>query len=138
MISRRLGALAIFFFACETRMPDFHGVALGMSPRDVRDRFDLKGSFDVEPTADDFKMRFTPATKTTVTTAQFEFHMGALVAIRADIAPSDPFARGEDTVSTKVIVLHRTRSPESVHIDELARDCPSHHAEAESLVHRKP
>lgn len=126
---------AMSLLACEKRMPDFHGVALGMTPRDVRDRFDVKGTFEVEPTQDDFKMRFSPAAPSTVTNAQFEFHMGALVAIRADLQVTDVFARGEEIAVTKAIVLHRTRSPESVHVDELARDCPTHHAEAEKLAH---
>lgn len=115
-------------------MPDFHGVALGMAPRDVRDRFDEHGKFDVEPAADDYKMRFFPEHAVGVTTAQFEFHMGALVAIRAELSPTDAFAKGDASVVTKAAVLHRTRAPESVHVDILARDCPTHHAEAERLV----
>jgi hypothetical protein len=130
-----VGALAIVLGACDARMPDFHGVALGMTPRDVRARFDAKGTFEAEPTADDFKMKFTPRGASTITSAVLEFHMGALVAIRADLSPNDPFARGPEIFTTKAIVLHRTRSPESIHVDELARDCPTHHAEAEKLAH---
>ncbi len=129
---------AIFLVACDdARVPDFHGVALGMSPRDLRARFDVAGKFEADPGAvgDDFKMKFTPEKTATVTSAIFEFHMGVLVAIRADLSPNDSFAKGAATLATKTIVLHRAPSPESVHVDELARDCPTHHAEAESLVH---
>jgi len=130
---RRLAALA-FLVACDAQIPAFHGVTLGMTPRDVRTHFDDQGAFEAEPNADDFKMKFTPEKNSTVTSATFEFHSGVLVAIRAELSPNDAFARGQDTLVSKAIVLHRTRAPESVHVDELARDCPTHHAEAERLV----
>ncbi len=106
-----------------------------MSPRDVRTRFDVPGKFDVEPSADDFKMRFSPNPPSSVTSAQFEFHTGTLVAVRTDVSPTDPIAKGAETMVTKSAVLHRARTPESVHVDVLSRDCPTHHAEAEKLAH---
>ena len=121
--------------ACDKRPPTFHGVELGMAPRDVRDRFDVKGKFEVEPSsADDFTMKLEPNPGSTVTAAQFEFHAGALVAVRADVTASDPADKGETFVVTKSAVLHRVRRPDLAHIDLVARDCPTHRAEAEKLV----
>ena len=121
---------------CEKRPPTFHGVELGMVPRDVRDRFDVKGKFEVEPSSgDDYTMKFTPEKGSTVTAAAFEFHGGALVAVRADVTATDPSDRGDAFVVTTSAVLHRERSPELAHVDLIARDCPTHRAEAEKLVH---
>ncbi len=128
--------------ACsDRRIPDFHGVRLGMTPSEVRDRFDLKGSFGVEAAAanDDVGMRFTPASHESVASAKFEFHMGALVAVRADVDESDASASGDEVVVTRGAVLHRSPidksvRPPVVHVDWLSRDCPTHKVEADSLV----
>lgn len=128
-------AAALALAACAKRPPTFHGVELGMVPRDVRDRFDVKGSFEVEPSSsDDFTMKFSPQKGATVSAAQFEFHGGALVAVRADVSASDPANAGDAFVVTSSAVLHRERKPEGAHLDLVARDCPTHRAEAEKLV----
>jgi len=137
-------AAALSLGACEKRPPSFHGVVLGLAPRDVRDRFDVKGKFEVQPShrpegaapgeADDFTMTLTPSDASSVRAAQFEFHGGALVAVRADVAPSDPADRGDAFEISKFAVLHRVRLADHAHIDLVARDCPTHRAEAEKLV----
>jgi hypothetical protein len=135
-LRRRLILLAALALgACDPGPPSFHGVQLGMAPRDVRDRFDVKGKFEVEPSSgDDFIMKFAPSHATTLTAAQFEFHGGALVAVRADVTPADPADRGDAFVISQSAVLHRVRKPDLAHIDLIARDCPTHRAEAERLV----
>lgn len=131
-------AAALLVGACDKPPPAFHGVELGMAPREVRDRFDVKGKFEVQPTlgtsGEDFVMTFAPENVTTLTAARFEFHGGLLVAVRADVTASDPSDRGDALVVTKSAVLHRDRKPDGAHVDLLARDCPTHHAEAEKLV----
>ena len=134
-MKRLLLVAALALAACDKRPPTFHGVELGMAPRDVRDRFDVKGSFQVEPSSgDDFTMKFEPEKGSTVTAAQFEFHGGALVAVRSDVTATDPASRGEAFVVTRSAVLHRTRKPDLSHVDLIARDCPTHRTEAEKLV----
>lgn len=133
----RGAVLALALVACgETRIPDFHGVRLGMTPREVRDRFDVHGDFRVSTDAatDDITMRFEPAPPAAVTSAQFEFHMGALVAVRADVTKSDPAWSGDETTATRAEVLHRDRKASTTHIDWLSRECPTHAAEANRLA----
>jgi hypothetical protein len=132
-----LVALLVVIGCHDDHMPDFHGIALGMTPREVRDHIDIHGAFEIEPTTDDFKMSLTPSTGATVTSAQFEFHMGALVAVRAEVTAPDAFAKGETLVVTRAAVLHRVRSGPTTHIDILARDCPTHAGETDRLLHAK-
>jgi len=146
--SRFLVVLALALVGCsERRIPDFHGVRLGMTPREVRDRFDVHGDFAVAPAAanDDVTMRFSPiaapaaqqvtvAEQVTVTSAQFEFHMGVLVAVRADVTAPDAASSGDATVATRAEVLHRERKDGGAHIDWLSRECPTHTAEANRLA----
>lgn len=138
--ARRGAVLALALAACaQTRVPDFHGVRLGMTPREVRDRFDVRGDFRVstDSATDDITMRFVPAQAAAVTTAQFEFHMGALVAVRADVTKGDPAWSGDETIATRAEVLHRERAASSTHIDWLSRECPTHAAEAKRLAGSK-
>lgn len=138
--ARRGAVLALALAACaQTRVPDFHGVRLGMTPREVRDRFDVRGDFQVstDSATDDITMRFVPAQAAAVTTAQFEFHMGALVAVRADVTKADPASSGDETIVTRAEVLHRERTGSSTHIDWLSRECPTHAAEAQRLAGSK-
>lgn len=116
-------------------------VRLGMAPRDVRERFrpsgegswqTAVGSGDdtvVEWTLRDEKARSNP---TAVIEARFEFHLGMLVAIRA--------RSNETTSSEKIGLTPKTvtiRSPAregGTMITVLARDCPTHKDEAESIA----
>lgn len=118
-------------------VPDFYGVRLGMVPRDVRDRFHAgAGTFTSEAAKDDYAIRWTkdPGAVASVDLATFEFHMGSLVAVRADLPASEAFAQGEPLVVTKSAVLARDRKGDAVHVDLLARDCPTHAAEAKKLA----
>ena len=154
MLSRRaalLGVVASVLLAgCAPKeIPDFYGARLGMSPRDVRDRFTpAGGTWKSDAMADDYAIAWEPpkgALPTDPLAARFEFHMGILVAIRAKVPPSAAPAQGPTYVITKAAVLRRleTRSTSEgpgpvpapyTYIDVLARDCPTHHAEAEGFV----
>jgi hypothetical protein len=127
-----LAALLLCVACGGRRIPDFHGVRLGMTPRDLRDRFDVRGDFRVESTDKDMAMAFVP--KSDGFSARFEFHDGMLVAVRADLPATDAYAQGADLVVTRAEVLHRDRRPDGVHVDWLSRECPTHQAEANRLA----
>jgi hypothetical protein len=114
-------------------------VRLGMSLRDVRDRFkpDAEGVWQTRVgTGDDTVLEWNArGTPSRIADVRFEFHLGMLVAVRAQLNESAaPGAGDEVTVSAKT-VRHRAPLPgggSSVTI--LARDCPTHREEAEGLV----
>jgi hypothetical protein len=64
--------------------------------------------------------------------ARFEFHLGMLVAIRARFRES---SSREDVALTPKTVTLRAPAPEGgTNVTVLARDCPTHKDEAESLA----
>lgn len=155
MLTRRAALLgvvaaAVFTGGCRPReIPDFYGVRLGMSPRDVRDRFSPSGgTWKSDAMADDYAIAWAPPRSPAPADpleATFEFHMGILVAIRAKVPPSAAPAKGPSYVVTKGGVLRRLETRPTnespgvasvpyTYIDVLARDCPTHHAEAEGFV----
>lgn len=155
MLSRRaalVGTVAMVLGGCASKeIPDFYGVRLGMSPRDVRDRFTpTGGSWKSDAMADDYGITWEPPKAPAPADpleAKFEFHMGILVAIRAKVPPSARVAQGARYVVTKGAVLRRLETRPTnesatpvptpapyTYIDVLARDCPTHHAEAQGFV----
>ncbi len=110
---------------------------LGMAPRDVRDRFGVgeQGSWQTsfpERANDDTVLDWSSPTSR-FDRAHFEFHLGMLVAVRAhERAPST----GETIQATTKTVTLRRPSEGGTEITVLARDCPTHHDEAESLARR--
>jgi hypothetical protein len=117
-------------------------VRLGMAPRDVRDRFHPggEGSWQTSVgTGGDTILEWTPRDAAdpaaAVRTARFEFHLAMLVAIRARMAAGPP-AADRVTATPKTVTL-RARAPEGgTNVTVLARDCPTHHDEAEGLAAR--
>ena len=117
------------------------GVRLGMSPRDVRDRFDPSGAGAWQTkigggpgATDDTVLEWTATGEgARATSARFEFHLGMLVAIRAHLR--EPVAAERVELTPKVVTV---RSPQAggSDVSVLARDCPTHHEEAESLASR--
>jgi len=115
-------------------------VRLGMSPRDVRDRFEsgTPGAWQTKlgatPT-DDTVLEWTakdPA-EARVPSARFEFHLGMLVAVRASLREpvgSEAVAATEKTVSV------RAPAAKGSTLTVLARDCPTHRDEAEQAARR--
>lgn len=121
---------------------DFYGVRLGMSPRDVRERFAAgAGTWTSEATTDDYCVRWSPIAGHAAVapeTVTFEFHTGALVAVRSELPTSASFAGGPALIVTGSGVLRRVRTGTHVHVDLLARDCPTHAAEAAALAAAAP
>ncbi len=108
-----------------------------MVPRDVRDRFtQAGGAWTSEAAKDDFAILWTApaAALDAPQNTKFEFHTGSLVAVRADVPKGAPIASGDEVVVTQGTVLKRTPSATLVHIDILARACPTHADEAKRLT----
>lgn len=125
----------------ETASETLPGVRLGMAPRDVRDRFDGggEGSWQTKVgggagASDDTVVEWNATgDRSRVAHARFEFHLGMLVAVRAHLRDGDVKgeARVEATPKTVTVV---TPSASGTDVTLLARDCPTHHEEAESLA----
>lgn len=140
-------AALVLLVACRTdTIPDVYGIRLGMTASDVRDRFTATGgTFKADVAADDYSIRWTPGPDATLEAkgggpnplaVDFAFHMGSLVAISARVPADAPIATGPTYVVTKGSVLKRAPTePSGVGIDVLARDCPTHKARAEAIVH---
>ncbi len=132
-------AFVLALDACSTAAADpVPGVRLGMTPRDVRDRFDPEGAgtwkTNVATVNDDTVIEWTStAEKSKATDARFEFHLGMLVAVREHLREG---SSAEHVASTPKTVTLRTPQGGGTEVTLLARDCPTHHEEAESLAAR--
>jgi hypothetical protein len=138
-------ALVLFLVGCRSEtVPDVYGVRLGMTASDVRDRFTgAGGNFKADVAADDYSIRWTVGADTTVRAKNGEpnpldvelaFHMGSLVAIIAHVPSDAAIAKGPTYALTKGSVMKRESSGAATTITVLARDCPTHKAQAEKLV----
>lgn len=120
----------------------FPGVRLGMTPRDVRDRFEVgsEGSWQTKlgggaGASDDTVLEWRASSdKTQATSARFEFHLGMLVAIRARLREGLAAEQVEATPKTVTLRSPGAAGLGGTEVTVLARDCPTHHEEAESLV----
>jgi hypothetical protein len=138
---RRWVLLMVVLVACD-REPvsdPVPGVRLGMSPRDVRDRFEggAQGSWQTKVgggagASDDTVVEWS-ATDGSARHARFEFHLGMLVAIRAHLR--EPIASERIDLTAKTVTVRRPGSAGS-DVTILARDCPTHKDEAEALASR--
>ena len=131
---------AVLAGACaRTEAEPLPNVRLGMSPRDVRDRFAAgeQGSWQTNLGAgsDDTSLDWSSSTAR-VDHARFEFHLGMLVAIRAHLR--EPSSAERIDATSKTVTLRRPSQAGEAGTDVtvLARDCPTHHDEAESLARR--
>ncbi len=136
-------SMASSLTACgrETANEALPGVRLGMAPRDVRDRFAPGGAGSWQTNvggggpgaSDDTVVEWSAnGDSSRVTHARFEFHLGMLVAVRAHLREA---AKGEPRIETTpktVSMLAPVAGGTDVTL--LARDCPTHHDEAESLA----
>lgn len=138
-----LAALALVALAatgCEREaVAGIPGARLGMSPRDVRDRFGpgSAGTWQTRAAGDDTVLEWRADAKTAAPVrferAVFEFHLGMLVAIRADTTER---ASEEAVDVTPKTVTARKPSPNGSEVVVLARDCPTHRDEATLLAAR--
>jgi hypothetical protein len=121
------------------RRAEIHGVWLGMTPNDVRERFRTPGpgTWRSEMQADPVLI-WTATMVEPRTTASFEFHGGVLVAVRMVVPTSDPDAQGPALdVSTASVLVRRGQTDGRVEITLLARDCPTHAEEVRRLISRR-
>jgi hypothetical protein len=113
------------------------GARLGMSPRDVRERFQSGGEGSWQTTVgtgDDTTLEWRAKDASArFATARFEFHLGMLVAVRARLRES---TTGENIALTpKTVTVRRPAEGEAgTDITLLARDCPTHREEADALA----
>ena len=112
-----------------------HGVRLGLTARDARDRFEAPGSghFRTDTTSD-LAMEWWPDGED-VYYARLEFHSGMLVAVRMHLPPTDRDAQGPTfDVSSSAVLSRRRDGDGRVELVLLARDCPTHAAEVRRLL----
>jgi hypothetical protein len=121
------------------RMPDFYGVRLGMSPREVRARFSEQGTWETVP-AQELTLSWKRATAANATRADFEFHNGILVAFTTQLAATEAFAQGALTVTPAAVRTCRTldSAANGRECRVIARDCPTHAEEVRRLLAAKP
>lgn len=127
--------------ACSRDAPNeiVPGVRLGMAPRDVRDRFDGGGDGAWQTkvgggagASDDTVLEWNASgEKARASYARFEFHLGMLVAVRAHLR--EPIGASRVDLTPKTVTV---RAPEAggTEVTILARDCPTHHDEAEAFA----
>lgn len=139
MIRSLVLATALFVGACTRIEPDaIPNVKLGMAPGDVRDRFEPGGQgswqTSVGAAADDTALEWKAKDGSAkVKDARFEFHLGMLVAIRANT--NDPAPSSEKIATTpSTVSVRRAASGGGTEVVVLARDCPTHKEEAASLA----
>jgi hypothetical protein len=114
-------------------------VRLGMSPRDVRERFRPGGEGTWQTalgTGDDTVLEWNARGAGPVAHARFEFHLGMLVAIRA--TTTERVARDEVSATPKTVTAKKSAPEGGTSVTVLARDCPTHKEEAESLASKAP
>jgi hypothetical protein len=125
----------------DTASETLPGVRLGMAPRDVRDRFDGggEGSWQTKVgggagASDDTVVEWNATgERSRVVHARFEFHLGMLVAVRAHLREGDVKGEARVEVTPKTVTV-LTPSAGGTEVTLLARDCPTHHEEAESFA----
>ena len=124
-----LGFVCFCLVGCAPPAPEpILGVRLGMTPTQVRDRFDPAGpgTFRSEAMDEDFALVWEPEADSAVRGARHEFHLGQLVAMRLTVSEDAPEASGAAILTTDLSVLTRESVAEGVAITWLARSCPTH------------
>jgi hypothetical protein len=149
LVVLRFAAFAVFAVFCNTvacgreaSNEPLPGVRLGMAPRDVRDRFEdgREGSWQTKVgggtgASDDTVVEWSAASeKSRASTARFEFHLGMLVAVRAHLREGLAAERVDLTPKTVTVRTPGPAGTGGTDVTMLARDCPTHREEAESLA----
>jgi hypothetical protein len=128
-------ALAAPMVACQERevIPN---VRLGMTPRDVRDRFQSGGTGSWQTAlgvGDDTVLEWTSRDpQGSVLEARFEFHLGMLVAIRARLRERS--SADQVDVTRKTVTMRTSSREGGTSVVVLARDCPTHKDEADGIA----
>jgi hypothetical protein len=116
---------------------DFHGVRLGMSPGDVRARFEpgADGAFASEA-GSSVLLQWTPRGRSSVAAAEFQFHNGMLTYLHAEVDNADPVAAGPALWIGPTSVVERKPGSRTTKVLSIARDCPTHADRVKELVAR--
>lgn len=140
-------AVACSMFACDRAAPAeaIPGVRLGMSPRDVRERFDggAAGAWQTKVgggagASDDTVLEWSARDEhSRATQARFEFHLGMLVAVRAHLREATVAERVDLTEKTVTLRAPGEGGVGGTDVTILARDCPTHREEADALAVRR-
>jgi len=144
-----LGLAACTSCRSEPASETLPGVRLGMAPRDVRDRFDGGGEGAWQTligngggggmaggvgASDDTVVEWTASNDhSRVSHARFEFHLGMLVAVRAHLREPAVKREARTDVTPKTVTV-LAPATDGTDVTMLARDCPTHRDEAESLA----
>jgi hypothetical protein len=114
----------------------FHGVRLGMTASAVRERFEAPalGSWRSLPATGAGDVVLAWAAAKGPATATFELHNGMLVAVRATVEATDAESKRPGMDSSRAIVRAHALDGGVIQLTLLARDCPTHHDEAERLA----
>lgn len=115
---------------------EVRGVRLGMTPDQVRERFDrgAPSSWRTEIAGTDLSLIRAPSGSLD-REARFEFHEGMLVAMRFDLSADAPEASGDPITISTASVTARTRGQGGrVSLVVLARDCPTHAEEVSRIL----
>jgi hypothetical protein len=138
---RRFGLAAVLWgvSACKASGGplDFHGVRLGMSPGDVRSRFEpgANGAFTSEA-GSSVLLHWSPNGRSSVAAAEFQFHNGMLTYLHAEVDNADPLAGGPTLWIGPTSVVERKPGPRTTKVLSIARDCPTHAGKVQELVAR--
>lgn len=118
-----VGAVIARLEAMSAPVPSVHGIRLGASPDDVRDRRAGEGWTTRVSTGGDLVLERPGET--------YEFHEGLLVAATVEIAEVDSGPPREITPSS---VLVRDRTAAGTRVRLVSRECPTHAEEAGRLA----
>lgn len=119
---------------------DFHGVWLGMTTHQVRERYALPGSWSTATQPDGLVvLQWLPAAEESdVTSARFEVHQGLLVAVRAELAAGAPRHLPPLEVASDLVQTSEIRPDGTTYVRLIARNCPLHAAEVAPLLASTP
>lgn len=119
----------------------FHGARLGMTPSDVREHLDLDGDLRAISLPDgSYALALAPSEDPgrSVGAVRFEFHLGLLVAIRAELAKDSSSAQDDPLVVTSGAVRQIAQRADRAELTLLSRSCPTHADEVRSLLEGSP
>lgn len=130
--------VSFFVLACQSAasIDEVHGVRLGMTPAEVRERFALEGAFVVTPEGEgELRLDWQAASASApVDKARFEFHEGLLVAIRATHGIDSSVSVQRLEVSPWAVRVTRADTQNHMETTLLARGCPTHESEVQELL----
>ena len=122
-------ALAVVGCSGPSETAEVYGLRLGYTPAQCRERFTLdSGEFTYVAGPQDDSMRWTPPPedRAEVLSAVLEFHLGLLVAVRLELAPTSPLAAGDALEVRDGSILTREERDDRVTMTWLSRGCPTH------------